>query len=144
MEILAPGKGLIERAIRQALEATNIAVPNTEVPKGYMANQASIDEVLKQITIAIKVIQAHPAPGALIVKESTRSGSSHKSYLAISASADSQRYTELSPFEDPTTKGSPISQLLNNLSSLKKDVLALPSKRPLTPEEEAKISEMGL
>ena len=144
MEILAPGKGLIERAIRQALEATNIAVPNTEVPKGYMANQASIDKVLEEIGAAIKAIQAHPAPGALIVTESTPSGFSDKDYFAISASADSQRYTQLSPFEDPTTNGSPISQLLKNLSSLTKDVLALPSKRPLTPEEKAKISAIGL
>jgi hypothetical protein len=142
MKILAPAEGLIDKAIRLATEATNIASSEAEVHLGYMTDQASINKALEEIGDAIQVIQAHPTPGALIVVECMRSGFSDKDYLAISASADSKRHIQLSPLEDPTTNGSPISQLLKSLSLLKKDVLALPSSRDLTEEEKGLLSKI--
>ncbi len=140
MEILAPGKGLINKAIRLATKATNIASSEAEVPLGYMTDQASINKALKEIGDALQVIKAHPALTKFGDVKVIEEG--ENIYAFVCSSAD--RHILYPPSLKITEKGSPISQLLKSLRLLTKDVLALPSSRDLTPEEEEKISAIGL
>jgi hypothetical protein len=144
MEILAPGKGLINKAIRLATAATNVASSEAKVPLGYMPNQASLDEVLKQIASTIQIIEEHPTLSKFGDLKVTEEGK----IIYASAQTDLGRHPLYPPStsitEKPKGKSSPISQLLEKLHLLTIDVLSLPSKRQLTPEEEEKISAIGL
>jgi hypothetical protein len=139
MEILAPAEGLIDKAIRLATKATNIASSEAEVP-GYMTDQASINKALEEIGDAIQVIQAHPALTKFGDVKVIEEG--ENIYAFVCSSAD--RHILYPPSLKITEKGSPISQLLQKLTDLRNNVLALRSKRQLTPEEQAKISAISL
>jgi CTP synthase (UTP-ammonia lyase) len=130
----------LKTAIELATAATNIASSEAKVPPGYMASKASLDEVLKEIGDAIQIIKAHPALPRFGDVKVEKKG--ENIYAFVCSSADS--HILYPPSESTTEKGSPISQLLKKLTDLRNNVIALRSKRPLTPEEEAKISAISL
>jgi hypothetical protein len=140
MEIPPECFTLIKEAIGLATEATNIASSEAKVPPGYMPSEASLDEVLDEITSALRVIKAHPALSKFGDVQVEKKG--ENIYAFVCSSADS--HLLYPPSQSTTSKSSPISQLLEKLHLLRNNVLALPSKRPLTEGEEAKISAIGL
>jgi hypothetical protein len=144
MKILAPAEGLIKKAILLATEATNVASSEAKVPRGYMPDQASLDEVLKQIASTIQIIEEHPTLSKFGDLKVTEEGG----IIYASAQTDLGRHTLYPPStsitEKPKGESSPISQLLEKLHLLTKDVLSLPSKRQLTEGEKALISAIGL
>jgi hypothetical protein len=130
----------LKTAIELATAATNIASSEAKVPPGYMASKASLDEVLKEIGDALQVIKAHPALPKFGDVKVIEEG--ENIYAFVCSSAD--RHILYPPSQSTTEKGSPISQLLQKLTDLRNNVLALRSKRQLTPEEQAKILAIGL